>query len=421
MHRANDGRRRAGSATVRAALALALSALVSLPAAGAPLRIYIDADRSGARASGLAIEQGVRTALSEAGDRLAGHPVEIVLKDHRGSTRRSTAHLRQYLADDAALVVVSGLHSPPLLANRDYINDNAILVLDPWAAAGPITRHEGPLNWIFRLSIDDTKAGPFIVDQAVRAEGFRRPYLLLEETGWGRSNHRTMSEAVTGLTRDTGVQLVGTHYFNWNIGDHQALTILRAIVDSGADVIFLVANAGEGKTFARAMMQLDPAQRLPVRSHWGITGGDFAEAMDADMLDGLDLAFIQTRYPFLDGRLDDFERAVFQRAQRLFPAAFQSTETIRAPAGFVHAYDLTRLLIAAAEQAGLSGDVRRDRARLRDTLESLDLPVRGLLRTYRRPFEPYRPQRPDAHEALTVEDYVMATYGANGKIRPFVP
>ncbi|NRA59878.1 MAG: hypothetical protein HRU25_02995 [Psychrobium sp.] len=53
----------------------------------------------------------------------------------------------------------------------------------PWAAAGPITRSKQAENRIFRFSIDDAKAGHFIAKQAI-AQGFKRPYLLLEDTGW---------------------------------------------------------------------------------------------------------------------------------------------------------------------------------------------------------------------------------------------
>jgi len=124
-----------------------------------PLKIYIDADRTGAAESGISIEQGVRAGLASYGNQLNGRDVEVVIRDHQGSTPRSKRHLNEFLKDKDALLVVSGLHSPPLLANRDFINENKILTLDPWTAAGPITRPLTEENWIFRLSVDDTKAG----------------------------------------------------------------------------------------------------------------------------------------------------------------------------------------------------------------------------------------------------------------------
>jgi branched-chain amino acid transport system substrate-binding protein len=165
------------------------------------------------------------------GDRLGGFQAEIVPLDHRGNSRRSLRHLETFARDDRALALFAGLHSPPLLENRDYINRNEILVLDPWAAAGPITRPPEGENWIFRLSIDDARAGYVIAREAV-AEGFRRPYLLLEDTGWGKSNETTMTRALAEL----GVEPVGVEWFNWNLGATGARIILRKIADTGADV-----------------------------------------------------------------------------------------------------------------------------------------------------------------------------------------
>lgn len=67
------------------------------------VRIYIDADRTVARSSAISIEQGLRVALSEVDNRLDGREVEVVIKDHRGSSPRSKRHLDQYLQDDKAL------------------------------------------------------------------------------------------------------------------------------------------------------------------------------------------------------------------------------------------------------------------------------------------------------------------------------
>ena len=376
------------------------------------VRIYIDADRTGTRASGISIEQGIRTALSEIENKLDGRDVEIVIKDHRGSSPRSKRHLEAFLEDPKALVVFSGLHSPPLLTHKNFINENQILVLDPWAAAGPITRSSTEENWIFRLSIDDSKAG-FVVVQYASEEGFTKPYLLLEDTGWGKSNEKTMTEAFNEL----GISVAGIEWFNWNLGENQAKTILRKIADKQADVILLVANAPEGKTFAKAMGEMQEEKRLPIRSHWGITGGNFSEVIDLDTREKIDLKFIQTSYSFLGQPEDSFGGRVFKKAAQLFPDVIHNPKDIKAPTGFIHAYDLTRILIAAVRQAGLTGDVKNDRINIKNALENLDEDVVSLIKTYSKPFAKYTPENQDAHEALAIEDFTMAKYGKENEIK----
>tara|TARA_Y100000588_G_scaffold172796_2_gene186661 strand:+ start:145 stop:1395 length:1251 start_codon:yes stop_codon:yes gene_type:complete len=375
-----------------------------------PVRIYLDADRSVARSSALSIERGMRTAFSEVDNRLGGRAIEIVLKDHRGSSPRSKRHLDQYLQDDQALAVFSGLHSPPLLAHRQFINEQGILVLDPWAAAGPITRFPSPQNWIFRLSVDDTKAGYVIVSHAVEVQHFKRPYLFLEDTGWGKSNERTMGAAL----KELNIVPAGTAWFKWDMSKLRARALLRSIEEAAADVIFLVANAAEAETLIKEMIGLDMV--VPIYSHWGITGGDFTASIDASVRKRIQLSFIQTRFSFINHADDPFGQAVLQRAQMLFPDQIQSPLDIKAPTGFIHAYDLAKILIAAVDQVGLSGDMAVDRGKVRSALENLQTPVQGLIKTYEKPFGVFSKDNPDAHEALSIDDLVMARYGDNDEI-----
>lgn len=380
---------------------------------GQSVRIYLDADRTGTKASGVSIEQGIRTALSEVDAKLDGHSVELVIKDHRGNTGRSRRHLEEYLQDEHALAVFAGLHSPPLLVNREFINTNGILLLDPWAAAGPITRYPSKTNWIFRLSVDDTKAGYVIARYAVRACGYKRPILLLEDTGWGKSNEKTMKSALQELGIGT---LVPVKWFNWNVRAAGARILLHEINETNADVIFFVANAPEGKTFVRAMASLPAEQRLPICSHWGITGGDFPSAIELSLRRKITLNFIQTRFSFINHSENALGQKVLSQARQLFPQSIQTALDIKAPTGFIHAYDLTKILIAAVEKVGLSGDIQTDRRHVRMALEDLDQPIHGLIRTYVRPFGVFSEEDRDAHEALSIEDFTMAHYGDNGEI-----
>ena len=373
--------------------------------------LYLDADQTGAKASGVSIEQGIRTALHQVNNTLGGMPVKLIVKDHHGSSLRSKRHLEEFLNDPQALAIFSGLHSPPLLNNLAFINENKILLLDPWAAAGPITRYSKGENWIYRLSIDDSKAGNVIVNSAIK-EGFTKPFLLLEETGWGRSNFNTMKKALA----QQGLKAEGTKWFNWNLGKTSAKMIFRDIAATKADCILMVANAHEGKTFAKALLSLPKAIRLPIRSHWGITGGDFPEIIHAQSRKGIDLKFLQTRFSFISSPSTPFNENVFNNAKHLFPALIQSKQDITAPTGFIHAYDLTKLLIRAIKKSQLKGDIIQKRYSIRQSLETLNSPIKGLIKTYKMPFTKFTKSSPDAHEALAIEDFVMAYYGDNNQI-----
>ncbi len=381
-------------------------------AAQKEIRLYIDADFSHAVSSSRSIEQGIRVALSEVGNMLDGHQVTLVPLDHRGNSRRSLDNIKTYLADDRGLAVFAGLHSPPLLSNLKFINENEALHLVSWAAAGPITRYGAGPNWVFRLSIDDSKAGEILVMHAIDHRHFTTPALLLEETGWGRSNAATIGAALSSRSQVSA----GVFWFKWGTKENSARMILRKLLQSGADSILLVANSPEGKMFAKVMADFPPEQRLPFFSHWGITGGDFSKIIHAGLRSKVDLSFLQTTFSFVSNPDHPMGQRVLNQAKTLLPDTIRAAEDITAPAGFVHAYDLTRILIAAVKKIGFSDNIKRDRARLRDALEHIDTPVKGLIKTYTRPFSPFAKDHPDAHEALSLNDFTMARYDEQNRI-----
>lgn len=398
-------------ALIKAGLLFVASSFLATAAENVNYKIYLDADFTGTKTSSQSIQQGINVALSEENYTIDGVTFEIETKNHRGNSLRSKKNLQQFLDDEQALIVFSGLHSPPLLANKELINNNHILLLDPWAAAGPITRAKSTNNWIYRLSIDDSNAGKFISEEAVK-EGFKKPHLLLEDTGWGRSNERTMKKALS----ENNIKSASVTWFNWGLGINHAKVLLRDVHASKADVIFFVGNAPEGKTFAKAMISLGENTRLPLRSHWGITGGDFAEVINEQDRANLDLKFIQTKFSFLNQPQTPLAQQVFQQVQNIYPE-INTVEDIKAQTGFVHGYDLTKILIAAIKQAGLTGKKHTDMLAIKTALDNLSSPVTGLIKTYQKPFSTYTLDSINAHEALSIDDYAMGYYEANNSIK----
>ena len=282
----------------------------------------------------------------------------------------------------------------------------------PWAAATPITRPTTQDNWIFRLSVDDSKAGKVIIENAVTMSGYRRPFLLLENTGWGKANKNTMTKTLSELN----LQASGIHFFQWGIGRHEARTILENAVSQGADSFVLVANAPEGITFAEAMLSMNKDKQKPIISHWGITGGQFFNTLGTESIQQLNLSFIQTSFSFFQQPLSGEGKKALAAAARVMNKEALYPKDITAPTGFIHAYDLTRILISAASQLTFIGDVKNDRIMLKESLETLKSNVPGLIKNYQQPFEKYSLNQINAHEALNIKDFVMARFNSKGNI-----
>lgn len=385
---------------------------LSLNAAERTLKVYHDADYSNHSSSALSMMMGLNTVLAEVGHELQGYKIEVVPKNHRGNSVRSKQHMKEFINDPDALLMFGGLHSSPYIRYRDYINENGVLLLVPWAAGGPITRYEKGMNWVFRLSIDDTKAGYRIVQYAHDKKQCKSPHLLLEDTPWGKSNFNTMSKA---LEKYSDVAPAVT-WFDWNIKVNSARILLRKIYESESDCILFVGNSIEGTEISNAVISLDKSERLPIISHWGITGGDFEQQLPPDARAQLDLSFVQTCFSFLHEEQTDLQNLVFESAKKLYPEKINSRGDIQSPPGFIHSYDLGKLLIEAVAAIQLSGNMADDRLLIRESLEKIKKPVLGLIKTYTAPFDKWSQGNSDAHEALSLEDFCMARFDDNNNV-----
>ena len=385
----------------------------TLPAAAnkPPIKIYLDADRSVHTASAKSIEMGIKTAFAEIDNMIQGRKIEFVALDHRGNSTRSKLNMKKAFQDPNTLFVLGGLHSPPLIKNRKLINENKMLTLVPWAAGGPITRSKSSDNWIFRLSVDDTKAGYRIAGYATQQDQCKNPHLFLEKTPWGQSNKNNMTKAIEKNLKKTPE----VEWFNWGISEENARIKLRSIQRAGADCILFVGNANDGAVIMQGMAHLQPKNRLPIYSHWGITGGNFHEKVSQHTRDKIKLKFIQSCFSFVSSKPTSLSRNVFAKAQKLFPH-LKNEKSLQAPPGFIHAYDIGRLVIEAMKQVKTENDMSKTRDHLRLALEDLQSPVKGLVKTYKKPFSSYNAKNQDAHEALTLQDLCMAHYGKNNEI-----
>jgi branched-chain amino acid transport system substrate-binding protein len=373
------------------------------------LKIYLDADRQANFASARSIEIGVRAAFDEVGDQIQGFRVEFVPLDHRANSRRAQKHLERFANDPEAIAVIGGLHSPPYLQAKAYVNENGIPLLLPWSAAAPLTRSRNGSNSIFRVSLDDSKAAEILANNVLSDERCQHISILLWESGWGRSNERTLTRALVKRRFDKFQVL----FFSGNLKEPDAISLASQVAAAASDCVIFVGNAPEGATILNTFFASGTTPK--VFSHWGISGGTFEKKVNHSVRSALDLTFIQPCF--------DFDGSTPHAAQRLrrirasFIEDFDGEGYLSAPAGMFHGFDLGVLLIEALQKIDLSLEAGARRLALVQALENIEGPVVGLLRSYERPFaDPSHGE--DAHEALELQDFCMAQFDSNDKIVP---
>lgn len=376
------------------------------------LNIYLDADQSNNSDSGKSILMGIGTALSEINHKIGNTRIQVHTKDHHGNTLRTKRHLEVFLQDEDALAVFGGLHSPNLIHNKNFINENSILTFVPWAAAGPITRSENNNNWVYRLSIDDSLAGNLLVKHAVETKSCTQIGLLLENTAWGNSNEKTLTAALETYK----LKPASVKKFPWNINVSDARHIIKDTLKNNVDCLIFVGNTPEGISIFKALSELKE-NKPSLISHWGITGGSFDKEVTPYNPEVLDLSFIQTCFSFLDTPLHETGKQAWESLTSKNPS-IKKYEDLRAPTGFIHAYDLTKILIAALNKADLSKPAKNIATQVKQIIETEDLNINGLVKNYSVPFSTYsKENNPRGHEALSLKDFCMAKYTENGAIK----
>ena len=360
-----------------------------------PVKIGLSAAVSGgSAASGEAIKRGLQIAIDEInakGGVLGGRKLELVVRDDEGNPQKGVTIARELVEREKVVAVFGGLHTTVALAQVPVWHELKTPYMGAWAAGTNITRNGQTPNYVFRVSANDDYVDRFLSRYAMETMKKSKPGLLLENTPWGQSNE-------TGLTKwfgGKGIKAVGVERFNW--GDPDMSPQLLRLKNAGADHIVLVANAPEGAQVLRSKAKL--GWDTAMISHWGISGGRFAE-LTGDLSEGV--TFLQT-YTFF-GKQSERGQYVLKVLREKH--GIKEPGDVIAPVGTANAYDGLHLVALAIEQAGST-----DGPRVRDALESLKSEYKGLIKSYKRPFTA------EQHDALTDEDYVMVAW-KGGKIVP---
>jgi branched-chain amino acid transport system substrate-binding protein len=342
--------------------------------------------------SAQSIEKGIALAVSEINSSggIRGRQLQLIANDDRGVPARGLDNFKSFATHSDVIAVFGGRFSPVAVEVSKSANSERLLFLAPWSAADEITQHPSP-NYVFRTSLNDSWAMSVMLDYAL-SKRYKRLALIVPNTAWGRS---------AALAFDIHQKKLGQsqHFvlkYNW--GDSDFSDEISRIQNVKADAIVMVANEAEAVPFVKQLAKLPAAQRLPVISHWGILGGDFAQLTGAD-LRKIDLAVV---YTFSFSRNNSLIAKKVSGAMKSHYGI--DVRKMQAQVGFAHAYDLTHMLASAIQLA-----YSVDRKAVRDKLEAISS-HQGLVRHYTQPFSE------TDHEALDIHQLFMGRFDEYGNV-----
>jgi branched-chain amino acid transport system substrate-binding protein len=366
-------------------------------AAQEPIKIGHVAALSGASAqSGEAITRGLTIAIDEinaAGGLLGGRKLQLIQRDDESTPPKGVVAARELISTEKVAAIFGGIDTPVALATVPLVNKEKVVYMAVWAAGTGITRNGASPNYVFRVSAVDALVDIKLLDYANKTFGSKKPGLMLINNPWGESNEKGL---VAADKDNAAVEIAGIEKFENS--DVDMTPQLGRLKDKGADSIILVVNTPPGAQMMKSRERM--GWKVPVVSHWGISGGRFPELAGPTAGEA---HFVQT-YSFF-GKLKPTGERVLAALKAKFPQ-IKGPEEIFAPVGTANAYDGMHLLAKAIAQAGAT-----DADKVRAALESLQGKMDGLIKTYEKPFSA------DNHDALGPGDYIMVRYDGD-KIVP---
>ena len=374
---------------------LALGALGTRAFAAEPIKVGLVAALSGQSAkSGEGITRGLTIAIDEINARgglLGGRKVELVRRDDESNPSKGQTAARELIDKEGCVALFGGIDSPVSLAIVPIVTAAHVPFVSVWAAATNITRNGTDPNYVFRVSAVDVLVDKALINYAIAAFKAKSLGLMLVNNSWGESNFSGLTDAA----KAAGLTIAGTEKFDDK--DVDMAPQLQRLRAAKADAIILVGNAAPGAQVVKALQRA--AWTVPVISHWGISGGRFAELAGSW---ANRVHFVQT-YSFF-GPLNDVGKKVVAELKAKYPDV-KDVGDITPPVGVANAYDAMQLTALAIDKAGST-----DGAKIRAGFLAIDN-YAGLIKTYDHPFTEAN------HDALTENDYVMVRYNGE-RIEP---
>lgn len=313
--------------------------------------------------SGRAAVAGIQAAIEDinAAGGVLGRKLTLVVRDDLAQPNKSIQNMVELIDNEQVVAVLGPTNSGNAMAWKRIPNEKKVISFQSNAQATDITKPmaTGADNYLFRLSMYDRAQAAGLMAYAKKS-GTTKLGLLTETTGYGEGALRDLKD----LAKAQSMNLLAMEKFG--VADTDMTSQLSKMKAAGVDTVIVWAQGTPMGLLLRSMEKLN---YFPT----------FLSSQAADNVTFYDAAGKTLA-----------ERAIFLRpfitpdtpAQKKLLERVQSQ--LAAPSAYVFAmqgYDSTLLLAAAMRQAGSTDGVK-----MREALENLQQPVKGVYKTYDKPF-----------------------------------
>lgn len=345
-----------------------------------------------------AIELGIKIAINEInsqGGVLNGRPLKLITSDNKGVSARGKDNFVQLAKQKDVVAILGGKYSPITTETIPEAQKLQIPLISVWGSADQITEHSYKPSFTFRVSLKDDWGVEAMIKRISTNLKVKNACAFLPNTSWGRSADAVIkSKSVSNQISFTSVR-----WYNW--GDSTFRQHYKECLESNGQALMFVGNEKEGAILFKEVASMPISERLPIISHWGVSGGIIHE-LAGDALSKIKVDVIQT-FTFIDNKRP---QAIYLANQAINEKKLANVAEILSPVGVAQAYDTVHLIKLAVEKAQST-----EGNKIRDALENLPT-FSGAIRDYSPAFTQSR------HEALSVDDVIFVNIQRNGTLNP---
>ena len=321
--------------------------------------------------------------------------INVIERDDEGKNERGALVAQELASMPDLSAVIGTVNTGVVMAGDKFLQAKKIVkLICPAAGTASMSQWAKPDVtdlYMFRFSADDGIQSQMVVDEAARL-GFTKVAILHDSTNYGVSGRDDLSRRIKANGKMT---VVAAEQFN--IGDKDMTAQLLKAKASGAQAVLIWGIGPELAAVANDMGKI--AYKVPLIGGWTLSMSNF--------LDNAGKNANGTLMPqsFIEEPVNKTSAAFIKAYHKAY-----HVDRMPSPMSAAEGYDAVKVLAAAVEQAGST-----DSTKIKDALEDLKTPVKGVIATWNHPYSKWDPAHPDTHEAFRASDVVMGL-AKNGRV-----
>lgn len=359
------------------------------------VRIAITGPFSGGSAPmGTSMRDGARLAISEinaAGGISVGNKkmkIEIIERDDEGKNDRGALIAQEIASMDNLSGVIGTVNTGVAMAGDRHLQEKGITkIITPAAGSASMTQWSKAGvkdSSIFRFAAHDGIQAAMVVEEAIKRK-FTKVALLHDSSNYGVSGRDDLLEHI----KQQGNKLEVVAAEKFNIGDKDMTAQLLRAKSAGAQAILVWAVGPELAAIANGMAKNNI--KAPLIGGWALSMSNFIDNAGANANGAM---MPQT---FI-------EEPITPRVKKFIDAYHKAYGVTRilSPVSAAQGYDAVLIFAAAVKQAQSA-----DTHKIKEALEDLREPVKGVIANWQLPFSKWDPANVNTHEAFRREHTVM--------------